>query len=640
MAYTFDPIFAQDPNNPNTVAKDAAITLFNPADPTKAPITITDPTGSPLPNPITVDSFGMGPAFQHATLERVGWFGAGFTNYLTSYEGMKNTATAAKDAAAASASAAGTAAAAVVTTAAVNGSGRLILTKANAETVDAGSVVGPAGVKGDKGNDGANVLPTDDAIEAAITGAGTKTKAALSATYAPASGSKNYAARNNVSGAFGGVTGALADGVSASLMVMGDSTGNDTGEWVDLVARDLGSLNPTCRVQMKTWDGATERLGPWNVIQAGSLGERHAIVPATLPRSLTTRSADITAPTGDLDIRVKVALDDWTPAGLATLVARYGGAGARSWTMSLNPGGTRLQLDWSTDGTATFASAPPPNMALLADGVTKWVRMTLDVDNGAGGYTCTSYISDDGITWTQLGQNITAGVTSVYSGGTQEYEIGGRSTNAQPAPGKYYEVQIRDGIDGPIVNPQPIDSWTRRIASDALAFNAFGGSPTLYVINGSHPGADLTYLTDATRIKRLLPPMPGALVFLSCSHNDREYVGTEYAARSDTALTALRARIGNTAAFCVITQNPQLPPIDLALAQNNSRRRRERLTWAARNALYSIDTYKAFLDDTRGPAALLKVDGIHPTVDQVNFNAQTGSRLWADTVLAAFKAGI
>lgn len=183
MAYTYDPIFAKDPSNPSVVVSNAAITIYDPADPGKTPIAITDPTGSPLPNPITVDAFGMGPAFQHPTLDRVAWTGAGKTNYFTAYEGMKDEAVAAKLAAQDAANSAATAAADRVTTAAVDGSGKLILTKGSGATVDAGSVIGPAGPKGDKGADGANVLPTDDAIEQALKTPGSKTQVALSATY-------------------------------------------------------------------------------------------------------------------------------------------------------------------------------------------------------------------------------------------------------------------------------------------------------------------------------------------------------------------------------------------------------------------------------------------------------------------------
>jgi len=93
----------------------------------------------------------------------------------------------------------------------VDESGNLILTKANADVVDAGPVVGPrgdkgdkgdtgaastvpgpagpqgpAGPKGDKGNDGANVLPTDTAIKQAIEDAASATRGELNKTYASA----------------------------------------------------------------------------------------------------------------------------------------------------------------------------------------------------------------------------------------------------------------------------------------------------------------------------------------------------------------------------------------------------------------------------------------------------------------------
>jgi hypothetical protein len=95
-------MFAVSPEDPEVVAGNAAITVFDPADPTKAPITLVDSTESPLPNPVVVTAQGFGPAFQHPTLDRVGWFGAGLTGYFTSYEGMKNEAKAAKEAAQAS----------------------------------------------------------------------------------------------------------------------------------------------------------------------------------------------------------------------------------------------------------------------------------------------------------------------------------------------------------------------------------------------------------------------------------------------------------------------------------------------------------------------------------------------------------
>ena len=99
MAYTFEQVFAADPANPSNIATNAAITIFAPDDVTQTPLTITDPSGGALANPLQVNANGFGSAFQHATLDRVAWVGGGFTGFFTSYEGMKNEAVAARTAA-------------------------------------------------------------------------------------------------------------------------------------------------------------------------------------------------------------------------------------------------------------------------------------------------------------------------------------------------------------------------------------------------------------------------------------------------------------------------------------------------------------------------------------------------------------
>ena len=160
MAYTFDNLFAADPSNPTNVAANASILLYDPADPTKAPVTITDPTGSPIPNPVTVNKNGFGPAMQHATLDRLAWEGGGFSNFITSYEGIKNEAVSARTAAQEAAATAGADA-----------------------TAELEARIASGEFKGEPGADGANVLPTNDAVANAITAEG-PTKTALSATYA------------------------------------------------------------------------------------------------------------------------------------------------------------------------------------------------------------------------------------------------------------------------------------------------------------------------------------------------------------------------------------------------------------------------------------------------------------------------
>jgi hypothetical protein len=155
--------------------------------------------------------------------------------------------------------------------------------------------------------------------------------------------------------------------------------------------------------------------------------------------------------TGDLDIRVKVALDDWTPAATQTLIAKYNTTGnQRTYRLDVPSPGI-LTLVWSADG----VNANTANSTVgtgLADGAVKWVRATLDVDNGAGGRDVKFFLSDDGINWTQLGSTVTsAGVTSIYSSNTPQ-EIGSYNAGgASPAKGKFYRAQVLNGIDGTVV---------------------------------------------------------------------------------------------------------------------------------------------------------------------------------------------
>ena len=96
MAYTFEQILAADESNPQLVATNGGVTIFTPGDPNRTPLTITTVDGLPLANPVQVNSQGYGPAFMHATLDRVAWSSGTFSGYFTSYDGMKEEAVAAR----------------------------------------------------------------------------------------------------------------------------------------------------------------------------------------------------------------------------------------------------------------------------------------------------------------------------------------------------------------------------------------------------------------------------------------------------------------------------------------------------------------------------------------------------------------
>lgn len=155
----------------------------------------------------------------------------------------------------------------------------------------------------------------------------------------------------------------------------------------------------------------------------------------------------------DLDIRVKLSMVDWTPAGQVTILGKFVQSGnQRSFAATVEAGGT-LRLYTSSDGTNAGVISASSTVGLgLTDGVVKWLRWTLDVNDGAGNRVHRYYTSDDGITWTQLGATVTtAGTTSVFDS-TAVLEVGGIDAGASQNPNAtIYQAQVLSGIGGSVV---------------------------------------------------------------------------------------------------------------------------------------------------------------------------------------------
>ena len=161
---------------------------------------------------------------------------------------------------------------------------------------------------------------------------------------------------------------------------------------------------------------------------------------------------------GDIDIRVAVAMTDWTPSELKIVLAKYSAAGTRSYRLGVNTTGV-LQFVWSANGTATGTSSSTA-APVIADAAGLLLRVAFDVDNGAAGNTATFYTkpftastvradlrSHTG--WTQLGDPVvSAGTTSIFSGSATLLtgSFGGGTTNM--VDGRFYGAAIYNGIAG------------------------------------------------------------------------------------------------------------------------------------------------------------------------------------------------
>jgi hypothetical protein len=191
-------------------------------------------------------------------------------------------------------------------------------------------------------------------------------------------------------------------------------------------------------------------------------GSTYLRVDGSFGACASTPDATALGITGDIDIRIEASLDSWRSN--FNLAGQYsGGTDQEAWALQLASDGT-LWLLWSTDGTGltehgaqSTAPVPQPGDKRQA------LRVTLDVNNGSGGYTATFYYSNSITgTWTQLGAPVTrSGVTSIFNstydltvGDTPGLTIAIDSTDSTAVIGKVHRFELRNGISGTVVaNP-------------------------------------------------------------------------------------------------------------------------------------------------------------------------------------------
>ena len=193
----------------------------------------------------------------------------------------------------------------------------------------------------------------------------------------------------------------------------------------------------------------------YNVTSGGTIGNYlNFPSPASLLNYVQTPDSAAISITGDMDVRVYMQPDDWTPAADYGIINKFNRSGNQvSWNLRLLPSGI-LRFRTSPDGTVASAITSSSTASLsYSDGLPHWVRATVDVDNGSSGNTVAFYTSDDGTTWTQLGASVVnAGTTSIFDS-TAPIQVG-LYENTPPTggfAGKVLQAQIYDGIAGTLV---------------------------------------------------------------------------------------------------------------------------------------------------------------------------------------------
>ncbi|MGW1796955.1 hypothetical protein ACWCQN_13310 [Streptomyces sp. NPDC001984] len=180
---------------------------------------------------------------------------------------------------------------------------------------------------------------------------------------------------------------------------------------------------------------------PWAAM-AGGLGSD----------ALETPDAAALDVSGDFDLRLDVALESWAESQMLCL--RYIPGSAELWALEMINGFPMFM--WSPNGTFASRIAQTCTEELKAyNGQRLALRVTLDINNGAGGYELRFYTGRtvDDTEWNLLGNPIVGASTTSVFPGTAPLEIGcGTAFNALPSGGvlnrlrgKVYALKLLDG---------------------------------------------------------------------------------------------------------------------------------------------------------------------------------------------------
>lgn len=178
---------------------------------------------------------------------------------------------------------------------------------------------------------------------------------------------------------------------------------------------------------------------------------RHIPLPGSAGAFGSTPNLAAHNVTGDIDIRVKVAMNSWTPAATQTLMSKSNTAGSQTaWELAVDTLG-RIVFNFtkSVGGGGSYIATP---LQVYPDGVPRWIRMTLDVNDGSGNYVTDLYTSEDGVTWTHDRTLATPGSFTSLKSVTAPLAVsainGGANNNFA---GKVFHAEVRAGIDGTVV---------------------------------------------------------------------------------------------------------------------------------------------------------------------------------------------
>ena len=192
-------------------------------------------------------------------------------------------------------------------------------------------------------------------------------------------------------------------------------------------------------------------------------------LPGTSGNYASTPDSASISITGDIDLRSRVSLDDWTPSADDAVIKKWGGSAGYALGVTLTG---KLSLWVWIGGAAVFAESTVVHG--ITDGATRWIRATRLSGTGVAKF----YTSTDGVTWTQLGADVATTAGAIVDNAVALTIIA--STGGWVGARVYY-AEVRSAVDGPLV---AIFNPSDTTASDT-SFVSSGVIGETWTINGT-----------------------------------------------------------------------------------------------------------------------------------------------------------
>ena len=243
-------------------------------------------------------------------------------------------------------------------------------------------------------------------------------------------------------------------------------------------------------------------------------GIQYAYFPGGVSNNMSTPDSAAVSITGDIDIRIRSATL-WTTGERFAFLAKATSLSLDGYLFEIERSGVSndLVLKWDDGSVLQTANSTVEISTVLSGSELAWVRVTMDVDNGASDSEVKFYWSTDdtddpdAVSWTQLGATVLLGSTTSIEDGGDPLKIGLVGGSGDSYIGDMYRAVLYNGIDGTIAfdavvadATEPYATFTERSAnaatvtinrsSSGLVTTVIDRSQMLYTTDDYHEFAD------------------------------------------------------------------------------------------------------------------------------------------------------